>query len=107
MLTIKDLKASVEEKQILKGIRKFSDTTVKQVMRTRLDVNGIEYSASFSNTIKKIESLQYSRLPVYKNSLDECNLDICNIFDIINICNSKYKTHFYFYDENIYCRKYY
>ena len=63
--------ATIEEKQILKGIRKFSDTTVKQVMRTRLDVSGIEYGASFSDTIKKIESLQYSRLPVYKNSLDD------------------------------------
>ena len=66
-----DHEATVEEKQILKGIRKFSDTPVKQVMRTRLDVSGIEYSSSFEDVIKKIEELHYSRLPVYKNNLDE------------------------------------
>ena len=36
--------ATSEEKQILKGIRKFGDTTVKQIMRTRLDVSGIDIS---------------------------------------------------------------
>jgi putative hemolysin len=68
---LSDHEATSEEKQILKGIRKFGDTTVKQVMRTRLDVNGVEHNSSFENVIKKIEELHYSRLPVYKNSLDE------------------------------------
>ncbi len=63
--------ATTEEKSILKGIRKFGDTTVKQVMRTRLDVNGIDINFSFANTVKKVEELHYSRLPVYKNNLDE------------------------------------
>lgn len=63
--------ATTEEKSILKGIRKFGDTTVKQVMRTRLDVCGIDNSYSFRDVIKKIEELHYSRLPVYKNNLDE------------------------------------
>ena len=63
--------ATLEEKQILKGIRKFGDTTVKQIMRTRLDVSGIEYSCSFEDVIRKVEELHYSRLPVYNNNLDE------------------------------------
>lgn len=63
--------ATVEEKQILKGIRKFGDTTVKQVMRTRLDVSGIDVSSNFAAAITKVEELHYSRLPVYKNNLDE------------------------------------
>ena len=63
--------ATIEEKQILKGIRKFGDTTVKQVMRTRLDVSGIDHVSSFETVIKKVEELHYSRLPVYKNNLDE------------------------------------
>jgi putative hemolysin len=63
--------ATVEEKQILKGIRKFGDTTVKQIMRTRLDVSGIDISSNFVSTIRKVEELHYSRLPVYKNNLDE------------------------------------
>jgi gliding motility-associated protein GldE len=63
--------ATTEEKSILKGIRKFGDTTVKQVMRSRLDVSGIDFTLSFTDTIKRVEELHYSRLPVYKNSLDE------------------------------------
>ncbi len=63
--------ATTEEKSILKGIRKFGDTTVKQIMRTRLDVCGIDHNFHFGDVLKKIEDLHYSRLPVYKNSLDE------------------------------------
>ena len=63
--------ASVEEKQILKGIRKFGDTMVKQIMRTRLDVSGIDVNSSFADVVKKVEELHYSRLPVYRNNLDE------------------------------------
>lgn len=63
--------ATIEEKQILKGIRKFGDTTVKQIMRTRLDVSGIDVSSNYTNTLKKVAELHYSRLPVYKNNLDE------------------------------------
>lgn len=63
--------ATNEEKQILKGIRKFGNTTVKQVMRTRLDVSGIDFKSGFTDTIKKVEELHYSRLPVYRNDLDE------------------------------------
>jgi gliding motility-associated protein GldE len=63
--------ATTEEKQILKGIRKFGNTTVKQTMRTRLDVSGVDYSLSFDKLIALVEEMHYSRLPVYKNNLDE------------------------------------
>lgn len=63
--------ATVEEKKILKGIRKFGDTTVKQIMRTRLDVSGIAANERFEDIIRQVKELNYSRLPVYKNNLDE------------------------------------
>ncbi len=66
-----DEETSVEEKNILKGIVKFGNISVKQIMRTRLDVSGIEYNISFTAVLKKVEELHYSRLPVYKTSLDE------------------------------------
>lgn len=66
-----DEETTLEEKNILKGIVKFGNISVKQVMRTRLDVNGIEYSISLPDLFKKVEELHYSRLPVYKTSLDE------------------------------------
>ncbi len=65
-----DNQASEEEKNILKGIIKFGSITVKQIMRTRLDVSGIEYQLSFGELKRKVEELHYSRLPVYRGSLD-------------------------------------
>lgn len=60
-----------EEKNILKGIIKFGNITVKQIMKTRLDVSGIEDDLNFGQLKQKIEELHYSRLPVFKKSLDE------------------------------------
>lgn len=59
------------EKNILKGILKFSNTSVKQIMKTRLDVHGIEDTTSFEELMKLVGDLHYSRLPVYKEDLDE------------------------------------
>lgn len=66
-----DEETSVEEKNILKGIVKFGNISVKQIMKARLDVSGIDYNVAFHELLKKVEELHYSRLPVYKISLDE------------------------------------
>jgi len=65
-----DPTASQEEKNILKGILKFGNITVKQIMRTRLDVSGLEYDNTFEQVTKQVADLHYSRLPVYKGNLD-------------------------------------
>lgn len=77
-----DEEASPEEKNIMKGIVKFGNISVKQIMRSRLDVNGIDYNASFGELIRKVEELHYSRLPVYKKDLDEVT-GIINTKDLI------------------------
>jgi len=68
-----------EEKNILRGIARFGQITVKQIMRTRLDVSAIDYNTGFHELVKRIEELHYSRIPIYKNNLD----------DIIGIIQSK------------------
>ena len=60
-----------KEKNILKGILKFGNTTVKQIMKTRLDVHGIQFETSFEDLMQQVGDLHYSRLPVYKEDLDE------------------------------------
>jgi putative hemolysin len=62
--------ATEEEKNILKGIIKFGNITVRQVMKSRLDVHGVEASTSFTDLVKRVEELHYSRLPVYQENLD-------------------------------------
>jgi len=61
---------SEEEKNILKGIAQFGNVTVRKAMRSRLDVQGIDESANFAELKKKVEEQQYSRFPVFKDSLD-------------------------------------
>ena len=63
--------ASIEEKNIMKGIIKFGTISVKQIMRSRLEVNGVNYNSSFAELVRKVESLHYSRLPVYKGNMDD------------------------------------
>ncbi len=81
-----DAEASQEEKNIMKGIVKFGNISVKQIMRSRLDVSGIDYNLSFGELVKRVEDLHYSRLPVYKNSLDEV-VGIINTKDLIPALN--------------------
>lgn len=68
---LSDEDATSEEKDLLKGIRKFGNTTVKQTMRTRLDVVGIEYHSDYAQVLLKVGEMIYSRIPVYKGNLDE------------------------------------
>jgi putative hemolysin len=65
-----DDEATLDEKNILKGIIKFGNITVKQIMRTRLDVMGIPHQINFGELKHKLIELSYSRLPVYEGSLD-------------------------------------
>lgn len=81
-----DEEASQEEKNIMKGIVKFGNISVSQVMRSRLDVSGIEYMVQFGDLVRKVEELHYSRLPVYKGSLDEV-AGIINTKDLIPFLN--------------------
>jgi gliding motility-associated protein GldE len=61
---------SEEERNMLKGIVKFGNTNVRQIMRSRLDVHGVDVEAGFAELVSRVEELHYSRLPVYKGSLD-------------------------------------
>jgi gliding motility-associated protein GldE len=81
-----DEEASPAEKNIMKGIVKFGNISVKQIMRSRLDVSGIDYKSGFKELIKKAEELHYSRLPVYKESLDEI-AGIINTKDLLPFLN--------------------
>ncbi len=62
--------ATENEKNILKGIVKFGNITVKQIMNTRVDVHGIDHTISFGELVTTVRDLHYSRLPVYKEDLD-------------------------------------
>jgi CBS domain containing-hemolysin-like protein len=61
---------------------KFGHITVRQVMKSRLDVHGVESDTTFPDLVKRVEELHYSRLPVYKGNLDQI-VGIIHTKDII------------------------
>lgn len=58
------------EKKILKGIVKFGNISVKQIMKTRLDVHGVDASIAFTELLEQIKEYNYSRFPVFNEDLD-------------------------------------
>ena len=60
-----------EEHKILEGIVKFGNTSVKQIMKSRLDVHSIESKLPLSEVIEKILACGHSRIPVYEESFDK------------------------------------
>lgn len=63
--------ATKQEVNIFKGILKFSNITVTQIMRTRMDVGGVPHGITFPEVQKIAIEQGYSRMPVYKESLDK------------------------------------
>ena len=63
--------ATREEVNIFKGILKFGNISAKQVMRTRMDVSALDYDMTFAEVRDFCLEAGYSRLPVYKESLDK------------------------------------
>ena len=74
--------ASENEKNILKSIVKFRNITVKQIMKTRMDVSGVDQEISFDQLIEFVREVNYSRIPVYKEDLDEV-LGIIHTKDLV------------------------
>ncbi len=62
--------ATREEVNIFKGILKFGNITARQVMRTRLDVAGLDHEMNYVEVRNYCLETGYSRLPVYKENLD-------------------------------------
>ncbi len=60
-----------EDHKILKGIVKFGNTDVKQIMKPRMDVTAFEYNTKFKKLLEESTHHGFSRFPIYKEgSLD-------------------------------------
>lgn len=63
--------ATEEEKEILKGIVNFGTFSVKQIMKTRIDISAIDIETNFHDLIQQINQTGYSRMPVFKDTIDK------------------------------------
>ena len=79
ILSVNDLETALEltdeeelkdEKNMLEGIVRFGDETAKEVMTSRQDVVDLDFSLSFPDVLKCIVENNYSRIPVYQDTID-------------------------------------
>jgi gliding motility-associated protein GldE len=59
-----------DEHKILEGIVSFGNTDTKQVMSPRIDIFALEIEETFAEIYTKIIDKGYSRIPIYKESID-------------------------------------
>ena len=59
-----------EEQNMLEGIVRFGDETAKEIMTSRQDVVDLDFRSTFAEVLQCIVENNYSRIPVYQNSID-------------------------------------
>ena len=63
--------SSSDEQKILEGIVTFGNTDTKQVMSPRMDIFALEIDESFTTIYSKIIEKGFSRIPVYRDNIDQ------------------------------------
>jgi gliding motility-associated protein GldE len=87
-LTTSNAETTTEQRDILKGIVNFGTFTVKQVMRSRVDVTALEGTLNFHELMEKINKTGYSRIPIFTETID--NIDgVLYIKDILPYIEEK------------------
>ena len=66
-----DTETTEEEKGILKGIVNFGTLSVKQIMKSRMDITAIDLDADFHELMNQINKSGYSRIPVFNETIDK------------------------------------
>ena len=62
---------SSDEQKILEGIVSFGNTDTKQVMSPRIDIFALEIEETFEEIFPKIVEKGFSRIPVYRDNIDQ------------------------------------
>lgn len=60
-----------DEQKILEGIVSFGNTDTKQVMSPRIDIFALEIEETFEEIFPKIVEKGFSRIPVYRDNIDQ------------------------------------
>lgn len=69
-LTVSREQNAEQEVELLKSIVNFREVSVKQIMKSRVDVVGLEGDIAFSEVLKVVRTSGYSRIPIYEEDLD-------------------------------------
>lgn len=81
----KESEIDQDEERIIKGALSFSNKTAQQIMTPRKDIYALEADTIISsNLLEKIKKEGFSRIPIFKKSLDNI-IGIIYVKDLINI----------------------
>ncbi len=104
-LELSNQDTTFEEQKILQGIVTFGNTDTKQVMKNRMDIFALNEEQSFKEILPEIIQRGYSRIPVYKDNIDNIT-GILYVKDLIPYTDRKIldwktlKREAYFVPEN-------
>ena len=70
-ISVEKEEVTEEEKGILKGIVNFGTFSVKQVMKSRMDITAFEKETDFHELMNQINKNGYSRIPIYSETIDK------------------------------------
>lgn len=76
------------EKEMIFNVFEFADAQVKDVMVQRVDVIAVDMNATYDEVIDIIKTEQFSRIPVYNQTIDDV-IGILNVKDLIIAFESK------------------
>jgi gliding motility-associated protein GldE len=96
-----------QETNVLKNILHFGNSTVKQTMRSRMDILAIDICTEYSELLSIVEKNNYSRIPVYEEQLDDIK-GVLYVKDLIQYLNEPndfqwqtvIRSSFYAYEED-------
>jgi len=76
------------EEELIRSALEFTDTTVRNAMTPRTEIVALEIAAGYEKAVRAITEEGYSRIPVYKDSLDNI-VGIIYAKDIINLLRNR------------------
>lgn len=62
-----------EESDMIRSIIKFDDKTVREIMTPRVDMLSLPSNSSIDDAMDLISNKQFSKIPLYKDNIDEVN----------------------------------
>ena len=77
-----------QEQKILKGIVNFGNIETKEIMRPRMDIFALEAELTSNEVIHSINKTNHSRIPIYKENLDEI-IGVLHIKDLLPFLENK------------------
>lgn len=80
-----------EEKEMIFNVFEFGDLQVKDVMVQRVDISAVSIDADYNEILRVVKEDQFSRIPVYEETIDDI-VGIINIKDLIFLSEEEKKN---------------